>query len=148
MLVFAQFMHTFALHVIYVTESQTSRRYLHLIVYSIMVFWSFLSFFTITTTAVTIYAIYLCKTSTLQLSHLMTKPTKWHMRSAKAQISLGIRPVWSESSLSAWWKLGPLATHWTHSKDSDQTGQMPRLIWVLAGRTVILFGLSWGGSIL
>ena len=28
-------------------------------------------------------------------SHLMTKPTKWHVRQAKTQISLGIRPVWS-----------------------------------------------------
>ena len=51
---------------------------------------------------------------------------------AKTQISLGIRPVWSESSLSAWRKLGSVATHWAHSKDSDQTGRMPRLIWVFA----------------
>ena len=36
---------------------------------------------------------------------------------AKTQISLGIRPVWSDSSLSAWRKLGSLATHWAHSKD-------------------------------
>ena len=57
-----------------------------------------------------------------------------------------IRPVWSESSLSAWRKLGSLATHWAHSEDSDQTGCMPRLIWVFAGRTVILSVLSWGGS--
>ena len=27
-------------------------------------------------------------------------------------------------------KAGSLATHWAHSKDSDQTGWMPRLIWV------------------
>ena len=46
----------------------------------------------------------------------MTKPTKWHMRPAKTQISLGIRPVWSESSLSAWRKPGPLATLWSHSR--------------------------------
>ena len=26
------------------------------------------------------------------LSHLMTKPTKWHVRPPKTQISLGIRP--------------------------------------------------------
>ena len=31
----------------------------------------------------------------------MTKPAKWHVRPAKTQISLGIRPVWSESSLCA-----------------------------------------------
>ena len=42
-------------------------------------------------------------------------------RPAKTQISLGICPVWSESSLSAWRKLGSLATHWAHSEDSDQT---------------------------
>ena len=64
----------------------------------------------------------------------MTKPTKWHVYTAKTQISLGIHPVWSESSLSAWRKLGSLATHWAHSEDSDQTGRMPKLIWVFAGR--------------
>ena len=37
------------------------------------------------------------------MSRLMTKPTKWHVRPAKTQISLGIHPVWSESSLCAWW---------------------------------------------
>ena len=62
------------------------------------------------------------------------------------QISLGICPVWSESSLSTWRKLRSLATHWAHSEDSDQTGRMPRLIWVFAGHTVILLVLSWGGS--
>ena len=41
---------------------------------------------------------------------------------AKTKISLGIRPVWSESSLSAWWKLGPLATHWVHSEDWSDWG--------------------------
>ena len=65
---------------------------------------------------------------------------------AKTQISLGIRPVWSVSSLSAWRKLGSLATHWAHSEDSDQTGRMPRLIWVFAGRTLILLVLSCRGS--
>ena len=33
----------------------------------------------------------------------MTKPTKWYVHPAKTQISLGIRPVWSESSLCAQW---------------------------------------------
>ena len=68
---------------------------------------------------------------------------------AKTQISLGIRPVWSESSLSAWsaWrKLGPLATYWAHSEFSDQTWRMPRLIWIFAGRTATLLVLSRGGS--
>ena len=78
------------------------------------------------------------------------KPTKWHVRPAKTQISLGVRPVWSESSLSAWTKLGSLATHWasTQCPRTDGRGRMPRLIWVFAGRTVIFVGfvmrrLNW-----
>ena len=53
----------------------------------------------------------------IQLSRLMTKPIKWHVRKAKTQIRLGIRPVWSESSLCTWRKLGSLATNWEHSGD-------------------------------
>ena len=52
----------------------------------------------------------------------------------------------SESSLSPWRKLGSLATYWAHSKDSDQTRPMPRLIRVFAGRTVILLVFSGGSS--
>ena len=53
--------------------------------------------------------------------------------------------VWSESSLSAWRNHGSLATHKAHSEDSDQTGQMPRLTWVFAGRTghFIGFVMLW-----
>ena len=76
----------------------------------------------------------------------MTKPTKWHVRPSKTQISLGIRPVWSESSLSAWRKLGSLATHWVHSEGSAQTGWMPWLIWVFAGHAATLLVLSCCGS--
>ena len=74
------------------------------------------------------------------MSCLMTKPKQWHVRPTKTQISLGIRPVWSESLLSAWRKLGALATHSVQSEDSDQTGQMPRLIWVFARRTFHFVG--------
>ena len=63
----------------------------------------------------------LCRTC-----HLMTKPTKWHMRPAKTLISLGIRPVWSESSLIAWkkaWVLSyPLSAQrrlWTDWADAQ-----------------------------
>ena len=77
---------------------------------------------------------------------LHDKTNKVSVHQAKTQISLGICPVWSESSLSAWRKLGPLATHWAHSEDSDQTGWMPRLIWVFAGCTATLLVLSRGGS--
>ena len=74
------------------------------------------------------------------MSRNTTKQTKWHVHPDKTQISLGIRPVWSESSLSPLRHLGPLATHRVHSEDSDQTGQMPRLIWVFAGRTDLFVG--------
>ena len=57
---------------------------------------------------------------------------------AKTQISLGIRPVWSESSLCARGVAkDPMFLH-ADSEDSDQTGRIPRLIWVFAGRTVTL----------
>ena len=59
------------------------------------------------------------------------------VRPAKTQISLGIRPVWSESSLSAERKVGSIATHWTHSEGSDQTGR----IWVFVGRIATLLVL-------
>ena len=44
------------------------------------------------------------------MSRLITKPIKWHVRPAKTQISLGIRPVRSESSLSTWVLSLPLST--------------------------------------
>ena len=68
------------------------------------------------------------------LSRLMTKPTKW-LCAQRRQISLGLRPVWSESSLCN--QLVVKAPSFLHadSEDSDQTGRMPRLIWVFAGRT-------------
>ena len=72
------------------------------------------------------------------------KTNKVTVRPAKTRISLGICPVWSESLLSAWRKLWSLATHWVHSEDSDQTGRMPRLIWVFAGCShFVSFVMSW-----
>ena len=66
----------------------------------------------------------------------------------KTQISLGTRPVWSESSLCAQWVAkDPRFLH-ADSEDSDQTRRMPRLIWVFAGRTVTLMVLSCRGSYL
>ena len=62
------------------------------------------------------------------------------MRPAKTQISLGIRPVWSESLLSAGRKLGSSATYWAHCEGSDQTGRMPRLIWAFVGHTCHFVG--------
>ena len=60
------------------------------------------------------------------------------VRPAKTQNSLGIRPVYSESLLCAYWVAkDPRFLH-ADSEDSDQIGRMPRLIWVFAGRTLTL----------
>ena len=68
------------------------------------------------------------------------------VRPAKTQISLSIRPVWSATSLCAQWVANDLSFLYADSKDSDQTGRMPRLIWVFAGRTLILLVLTCRGS--
>ena len=77
---------------------------------------------------------------TRNLSHLMTKSTKWCVRPAKTQISMGIRPVWSEVSLCAQWVAKDPMFLIADSKDSDQNGRMPRLICVFAGRTCHFVG--------
>ena len=59
----------------------------------------------------------------------------WTMRPTKTQISLRARAVWSESSLSAWRNVAPLAIQNAPGEDSDQTARMRRLIWIFAGRT-------------
>ena len=71
------------------------------------------------------------------LSHIMTKPTKWmcaqrRLRSASAQSD--------QSSLCAQWVAKCPGFLHAGIEDSDQTGRMPRLIWVFAGRTVIFVG--------
>ena len=76
------------------------------------------------------------------MSHIMSKPTKWHVLLAKTQISLGIRPVWSESSRCAQWVVKDPTFFHVDSKDSDQTGRMPRLIWIFAGCTCHFVGFD------
>ena len=73
--------------------------------------------------------------SKLHMSQRMTKPTKWHVRPTKTQISLCIRPVWSESSMYTQYVAKDPSFLHADSEDSDQTGRMPSLIWVFAGRT-------------
>ena len=72
-----------------------------------------------------------------KLSRLVTKPTKWLC----AQRRLGTAWLCTQ-----WVGKDPRFLH-ADSEDSDQTGQMPSLIWVFAGRTTTLLVLSWGGSI-
>ena len=53
--------------------------------------------------------------SSLNLSRLVTKPTKWHVYPAKTHISLGIRPVWSVFAVrlkKAWTLSHPLSAQW------------------------------------
>ena len=71
---------------------------------------------------------------------LHDKASSVSVRPAKTQISLGIRPVWSESLLSAWRNLGSLPNERTVK--TDQTGRMSRLIWVFSGRILIVLVLS------
>ena len=66
------------------------------------------------------------------ISRSMIKQTNWPLREAKTQISLGTRPFWLESSLCAQWTAMDLRLLRADSEDSDQTGPMPRLIWVFA----------------
>ena len=47
----------------------------------------------------------------------MTKLTKWHVLPAKTQISLGIRPVWSVSSLCTQWVAKDLSFLHADSED-------------------------------
>ena len=63
---------------------------------------------------------------------------------ANTQISMGIRPVWSESLLFTHWVFKvPRFLH-ADSEDSDQKGRMLRLIWVFTGRMGIVdFVMLW-----
>ena len=94
------------------------------------------------------------KTKQNHLSRLMTKPTNWHVRPAKTQISLGIRPLWSVFAVhmkKAWilsYSLSTQGRHWSDWADAqaDLSLRWARRIWVFAGRAVILLVLSWRGS--
>ena len=79
------------------------------------------------------------------LSHLMTKPTKWSVCPVKTHISLGICPVWSVFAVCSLGSWGPNISlfgqqrHW-----SDWAVAQAELS--LLGTQVILLVLSWGGS--
>ena len=69
------------------------------------------------------------------MSRLMTKPAKWLSPSENSD-----RPDWSESSLCTKWVAEDSSFLHANSKDSDQTGQMPRMIWVFALHTCHFVG--------
>ena len=62
------------------------------------------------------------------------------VRPSNIQINLSIRPVWSEPSLCAQWVAKDPSFLHEDSEDSDQTGRIPRPIWVFAGRTCNFVG--------
>ena len=80
------------------------------------------------------------------MSHLLAKPTKWHVRSAKTQISQGIHPVWSESSLCAQWVAKDPSFLHADSEDLIRLGRIPGWSESLLGAHAILLVLSRGGS--
>ena len=66
------------------------------------------------------------------LSRSMAQPNKWHVHPAKTQMILGIRPVWSDSSLCAQWE----------AKDPCRQ----RRLWSSLGAHTTLLVLSCCGS--
>ena len=78
------------------------------------------------------------------LSHSTRKPTKWPV---KTQIRQGIRPVWSESSPSAWRNIRFLASHWAHSVcpgwSESSLGAHANLLVLLCGGSFKML-LIWG----
>ena len=78
------------------------------------------------------------------MSHLITKPTKRHVRPVKTQVSLGISPVWSVSSLSAWRKLWFLGTYWANIEDcSDLADDQGNLSLRRANIHFVGFVMRW-----
>ena len=67
-----------------------------------------------------------------------------HVRPAKIRISLRIRAVWSESSLSAFWIANDAGCFCVDNEDSDYTARMIRPIWHFFGCTSknVCFGLN------
>ena len=63
------------------------------------------------------------------------KRTFSHVRPAKIQISLRIRTVWSETSLSAFWIAKDAKFLHANKEDSNQTARMRRLILVFVERS-------------
>ena len=71
---------------------------------------------------------------------------KWVCAQRRHRSAWASAQVWSESSVCAQWVAKDPRFLCADSEDSDQTGRMPRLIWVFAGRTPILLVLSCRSS--
>ena len=87
-----------------------------------------------------ILVVFMCKTD----EPWHDKTNRMSVHTAKTQISLGVHPVWSEYSLSAWRNLGSLAIHWAHSKDwSDWADAQADLSLCWAHTHSVGFVMSW-----
>ena len=99
-------------------------------------------FITIFTVVITYRGNFILYLMPYTLRHRMTNPTKWPVHPPKSQISLGIRPVWSASSLcegpNIYWRgQRRLWSDWEYDKTnkmtcapsevSDQPGHPPSL---------------------
>ena len=94
------------------------------------------------------------------MSRNTTKPKKLLMRPAKTQISLGIRPDWSESLLSAWRNLGVrsyslsaqwrLWSYWADAgcpvwSESWLGAHITSLVLSCCGLFIVKYPKSWNG---
>ena len=85
----------------------------------------------------------LIRVSTCHISRGMRFPTMWYVRPAKAQTSLRIRAVWSESLLHvvAWLFYDCYATDWTYFGVSKLKRRLHRLVWVYTCQNTTLLEL-------
>ena len=81
-----------------------------------------------------------------QMSRLMTKPTQW-LCAQRRQISLGIRLVWSESSLCAQWVAKEPSFLHADSEDSDQTGRTCHSVGFVMRRLILRTGYARPASV-
>ena len=86
------------------------------------------------------WVVALCLKLSLFTEQPHVKINKMTVHPAKTQISLGICPVWSKSWLCTQWEAYRPSFFHADSEDADQTGRVPRLIWVFAGRKAHFVG--------
>ena len=74
-----------------------------------------------------------------KMSRDVTKPAKWVCAQRRLKSAWASAKSYQILRCAQWVAKGPRFLH-VDSEDSDQTGRMPRLIWVFAGRTCSFIG--------
>ena len=82
------------------------------------------------------------------MSRYMRLPTMWYVLSAKAQISLLLRTVWSEPLLVDWIFCDCKATDWTQFAVSKLNRRRQRLVWVYTCQNFTLLEITCCDSIM